>query len=81
MKLLGVIGVPMGNGYETMLILAWIVQLLSLVIYSRFRIVMTFGFLLSGFFLLVSHISNMDPQINHLMPVLNSPLLSVHGLC
>ena len=70
--------VPMGNGYETMLILAWIVQLLSLVIYSRFRIVMTFGFLLSGFFLLVSHISNMDPQINHLMPVLNSPLLSVH---
>jgi ABC-type transport system involved in cytochrome c biogenesis permease subunit len=39
---------------------------------------LTFGFLLSGFFLLVSHISQMDPQISHLMPVLNSPLLTIH---
>lgn len=38
----------------------------------------TFGFLLSGFFLLVSHIGQMDPQIGKLMPVLNSPLLSLH---
>jgi ABC-type transport system involved in cytochrome c biogenesis permease subunit len=34
--------------------------------------------LLSGFFLLVSHISQMDPQIGHLMPVLRSPLLTLH---
>ena len=33
---------------------------------------------MSGFFLLVSHISRMDPAISHLMPVLNSPLLSIH---
>ena len=33
---------------------------------------------MSGFFLLVSHISQMDPQITHIMPVLNSPLLSIH---
>ena len=32
----------------------------------------------SGFFLLVSHISQMDPQIGHLMPVLSSPLLTIH---
>ena len=41
-------------------------------------LILTFGFLLSGFFLLVSHISQMDPQITHMMPVLNSPLLSLH---
>jgi len=68
----------MSNGYETMLTLAWFIMLLALLIYRRFPIVLIFGFLLSGFFLLVSHINQMDPQIGHLMPVLNSPLLSLH---
>lgn len=70
--------VPMGNGYETMLLLAWLVMLVALAVVRRFRIALPFGLLLSGFFLLVSHISSMDPQISHLMPVLNSPLLSLH---
>ena len=70
--------VPMGNGYETMLLMSWLILLASMVTYCRFRIVLTFGFLLAGFFLLVAHISDMDPQIAHLMPVLQSPLLSIH---
>lgn len=70
--------IPMANGYETMLFLAWTVMLLSIVVCRWFPIMLTFGFLLSGFFLLVSHISQMDPQISHLMPVLNSPLLTLH---
>ena len=69
---------PMSNGYETMLFVAWIVQVVALVFSLRFRILLTCGFLMSGFFLLVSHISQMDPQITHIMPVLNSPLLSIH---
>ena len=44
----------------------------------RFRIAVPFSLLMSGFFLLVSHINYMDPQITHVMPVLSSPLLSVH---
>lgn len=70
--------VPMGNGYETMLLMSWLILLASMVAYRRFHIVLTFGFLLAGFFLLVAHISDMDPQISHLMPVLQSPLLSIH---
>ena len=70
--------IPMANGYETMLFVAWTVMLLSLLLGIRFRILVTCGYLMSGFFLLVSHISQMDPQITHIMPVLNSPLLSVH---
>ena len=70
--------VPLGNGYETMLFVAWLVMLLALVAYLRFHIILTFAFLMSGFFLLVSHINLMDPEISHLMPVLNSPLLSIH---
>lgn len=70
--------IPMSNGYETMLLMAWFIQLITLLLFHRFRILLTFGFLLSGFFLLVSHISQMDPQIGRLMPVLNSPLLTIH---
>ncbi len=70
--------VPLSNGYETMLSVAWTVMLIALLLQFRIRIVMVFGFLLSGFFLLVSHINQMDPAIGQMMPVLNSPLLSLH---
>ena len=70
--------VPMSNGYESMLTVAWFVMLISIVLQFRIRMVMVFGFLLSGFFLLVSHINQMDPAIGQMMPVLNSPLLSLH---
>lgn len=70
--------IPMANGYETMLTVAWAVELIALAMQRRFKIVLVFGFLLSGFFLLVSHINQMDPAIGQVMPVLNSPLLSVH---
>ena len=70
--------VPMSNGYETMLFMAWVIMLVTLLMCRRFPIMLVFGFLMSGFFLLVSHISQMDPQITHLMPVLSSPLLTIH---
>ena len=70
--------IPMANGYETMLLMAWMIMLTSLFLYRRFPIILIFGFLMSGFFLLVSHISQMDPQISHIMPVLASPLLTIH---
>ena len=70
--------VPLSNGYESMLSVAWLVLLIAILMQFRIRIVMVFGFLLSGFFLLVSHINQMDPAIGQMMPVLNSPLLSIH---
>ncbi len=81
--------IPMSNGYETMLLLAWLIQLiviLSLLIETRQGVhfqgrpcgAATFSLLLSGFFLLVSHLSMMNPQMTHLMPVLQSPLLCLH---
>jgi len=70
--------IPMSNGYESMLTVAWFVMLISILMQLRIHIVMVFGFLISGFFLLVSHINQMDPAIGQMMPVLNSPLLSIH---
>ena len=70
--------IPLSNGYESMLFMAWSVMLVTLFMSRRHALFLVFGFLLSGFFLLVSHISQMDPQITHVMPVLNSPLLCIH---
>lgn len=74
--------IPMGNGYETMLSVAWMTQLATLIYIMCTRkgsgLMTAFAFLLSGFFLLVSHLSMMDPAMGPLVPVLNSPLLSIH---
>lgn len=70
--------VPMSNGYETMLLLAWCTQLVALAFCRRMELLAPFGLLLSGFFLLVSSLGMMEPQMSPMMPVLASPLLSVH---
>lgn len=73
--------IPMTNGYETMILMAWIISLASLLLYRRFHIILTFGLMLTGFLLLVAHLGQMDPKISNVMPVLASPLLSIHVSC
>lgn len=73
--------IPMTNGYETMILMAWIVCLAALLLYRRFHIILTFGLMLTGFLLLVAHLGQIDPKISNLMPVLASPLLSIHVSC
>jgi ABC-type transport system involved in cytochrome c biogenesis permease subunit len=69
---------PLANGYETMQFMALSLLLLTLVMQRRFLLVLPFGFLLGGLTLLVSMMGQSNPQITHLMPVLQSPLLSLH---
>lgn len=69
---------PLSNGYETMQFLAWAVMLLTIVMYKRFQAIKNYGPLLASFALLVAMITDSNPQITQLMPVLQSPLLSVH---
>ena len=69
---------PMSNGYETMQFMAWATLIVTLVMQKRFMPVKQFGPLLSSFALLVAMITDGNPQITQLMPVLQSPLLSVH---
>ncbi|MCQ2207051.1 MAG: cytochrome c biogenesis protein CcsA [Paludibacteraceae bacterium] len=70
--------IPLNNGFETMQFLALCIMLIALLLCKRYRFVLAFGFLLSGFTLLVAHLGQMNPQITPLMPVLNSPWLSTH---
>ena len=70
--------IPMGNGYETMLMAAWLVLTLALLAARRTHVATPFGLTVSGLLLLVSHLSEMDPAITQRMPVLQSPLLTLH---
>ena len=76
----GIVGdhLPLSNGYETMQFLSWVTMLLTLIFRNRFHMVRPFGWLLSGLALMVSMMGGTNPQITQLMPVLASPLLSIH---
>jgi cytochrome c-type biogenesis protein CcsB len=69
---------PLSNGYETMQFMAWAVLLLTLWLRRRFSVIAHYGPLLAAFALLVAMITDSNPQITQLMPVLQSPLLSIH---
>lgn len=70
--------VPMSNGFEVMLLLAWHTMMLGTFIQRKFPLILPFAFLLGGFALLVASIGESDSAIAYLMPVLSSPLLSIH---
>lgn len=69
---------PLSNGYETMQFMAWATLLLTLMLQTRFIMILAFGPLLAGLSLLVALLGEANPQITQLMPVLQSPLLSIH---
>ncbi len=70
---------PLSNGFETMQFMAWCCTALSLTLHRRVGIItLPTGLLICGFSLLVSGFSQSNPQITQLMPVLTSPLLSIH---
>lgn len=69
---------PLSNGYETMVSIAIITQITGAIFSRKFSTITAFTLLISGFLLLVASLSFMDPQITPLMPVLCSPLLSLH---
>ena len=70
--------IPVSNGPETMLFMAWVVLLLTLFLRKSMGIITAFGPLISSFCLLVATLGGSSSQITPLMPVLQSPLLSVH---
>ena len=73
--------VPMSNGFETMMMIAWSSCVLSLALFRKLPVIQPFAMLMCGFALLVASIGESDPGMTSLMPVLSSPLLSVHVAC
>ncbi len=68
---------PLSNGPETMQFLAWCALLLGCILGKKFPVMAPAGVLIAAFALLVSAIGG-SSVISNLLPVLSSPLLSVH---
>ncbi len=69
---------PLSNGNETMLFMSLCVIVVTLFTSRKFALAMPFGYLLGGLSLMVSMFGEGNPQVTNLIPVLASPLLSIH---
>ena len=72
--------VPFVGSYCVMMLIAWMASLAMLLLYRKFPLIQPLGFLLAGFTMLMASMAGANPRITHLMPVLQSPLLSIHVL-
>ena len=70
--------IPLSKGYETMLFMAWVLLVLTIVLFRKFRFFLWIGPLAACCCLLVAMMTGSGSQITPLIPVLQSPLLSVH---
>ncbi len=68
---------PLSNGYETMQALAWIALAIGVCL-QRIPIITAMGTIVAGLALMVSVMGESNPTVSYLIPVLASPLLSVH---
>jgi ABC-type transport system involved in cytochrome c biogenesis permease subunit len=68
---------PLTNGYETMQAAAWVALVMTLFAH-RIVVMLPMGLIVSGLALMVSVMGESNPTVSHLMPVLASPLLSIH---
>ncbi len=69
---------PWSNGYESMVYIAWALSLSGIFFSRKSPIALSLTSILSGVVLMVAHLSEMNPQITNLVPVLNSYWLSIH---
>ena len=69
---------PWSNAYESILYIAWATALAGFVFAKRSPLAFAATSILAGIFLFVAFISNMNPQITNLVPVLKSYWLMIH---
>jgi cytochrome c-type biogenesis protein CcsB len=69
---------PMSNGYESMIFVSWVTLLAGLIFMKRSGYVIALTAILSALSLMVAGMSNMNPEITNLVPVLKSPWLTIH---
>jgi cytochrome c-type biogenesis protein CcsB len=69
---------PWSNGYESMVYVAWASMLAGVIFGRKYPFVLATGAMLSGIILFVAHLNWMNPEITHLVPVLNSYWLMIH---
>jgi ABC-type transport system involved in cytochrome c biogenesis permease subunit len=70
--------VPMAGGFDSMNLISVTLGIVALCMARHHRAAPSVALLAMGFCQLVAMMSGSNPPITHLMPVLNSPLLTLH---
>lgn len=70
--------IPLAGGYDTMIFLSILLCVIGVSAMRRYPKSSAFGLLAVGFCQLVAMMSGANPPVTNLMPVLNSPLLTLH---
>ena len=70
--------IPMAGGFDSMNLMAIAIGILSLFAAHRHPSAPSVALMAMGFCLLVAMMGGSNPPVTHLMPVLSSPLLSLH---
>ena len=69
---------PMAGGFDSMHLMAIAIGIVALCTARRYHIAPSIALMAMGFCLMVAMMSGSNPPITHLMPVLSSPLLTLH---
>jgi len=69
---------PWSNGYESMVYVAWASMLAGIIFGRKYPMVIGTAAMLAGIILFVAHLNWMNPEITHLVPVLDSYWLMIH---
>lgn len=69
---------PWSNAYESLLYISWSALLAGVVFFRRSLLVLSATVILAGIFMFTAHLSNINPQITNLVPVLKSYWLDIH---
>jgi cytochrome c-type biogenesis protein CcsB len=69
---------PWSNAYESMIYVSFAIILFSLILGRKSALVLSAGLFVGSMTLMIAHWNWMDPQIENLVPVLNSYWLDIH---
>jgi cytochrome c-type biogenesis protein CcsB len=69
---------PWSDAYESLLYISWSAMLAGLLFFRKSILVLAATVIVAGIFMFTAHLSNINPQITNLVPVLKSYWLTIH---
>jgi len=69
---------PWSNAYESLLYISWSAMLAGMIFFRKSLLVLSATVIVAGIFMFTAHLSNINPQITNLVPVLKSYWLTIH---
>ncbi len=69
---------PWSNTYESLLYISWSAIFAGVIFFRKSLLALSASVIVAGIFMFTAHLTNIDPQITNLVPVLKSYWLTIH---